>query len=356
MKSLNIIIIIFAILLIVIIFYNYYNKSFINKIINNSQSFPTFYDIGLNKKFEFINNNSNQAFFIQGGIKYSGRYPDIIITKYDVVRALKNIKKLLQNTKNNTENCLNILKLYTRQLLKTDEQVQFDIINNIPDMTRYWNETFNEYTICKSEIKKDKQLSLTNIMALPYLSNDCREHAWYLGFLLYVYQQYYCNLYNIDCKNEFRIIYTETYIIYEDTKEIVYDEDHAFVLMINNNNFVYIVDAFYLNNKKINNKIVYDYTIIENIDINKYKTYKINNILKTALNNSNLPIFHGGVYIANNKKLKTINIPKIYNNTNKFIDITLYNLNNDNILIYNDVIKFDGYVENPINFNNRCKL
>ena len=98
MKSLNIIIIIFAILLIVIIFYNYYNKSFINKIINNSQSFPTLYEIGLNKEFKFTNNNLNNAFFIQGGIKYGGRYPDIIITKYDIVRALEVIKKILQDS------------------------------------------------------------------------------------------------------------------------------------------------------------------------------------------------------------------------------------------------------------------
>jgi len=211
--------------------------------------------------------------FIQGGTKFGSRYPDIIINKYDVIRALNIIRNEFSEDDNTlmlkTPTYLNKIVFLIRKILHTDESIVFDLVNGLPDPTRWWNHRYNNLTLCEAEIDKNPN-SLTNIIGLQYLSNDCREHGWLTGFLSYVLQLYCCQKYNKDCKNEIRILYTSSYIVYEDKREIVYDEDHVFAILIDKNKKIFIVDAFYPNIKHSKNRVVFNKNEVTEIDKSLY--------------------------------------------------------------------------------------
>jgi len=133
--------IIIILFLIIIFLYNkYYNISFYSLIINNSHSFPNLLDIGLDDQFNFISHNKNKALFIQGGTKFGSRYPDIIINKYDVIRALNIIRNEFSEDDNTlmlkTPTYLNKIVFLIRKILHTDESIVFDLVNGLPDPTR----------------------------------------------------------------------------------------------------------------------------------------------------------------------------------------------------------------------------
>ena len=355
---------IFIVIVIIILFLIIYclkrKTSYYSLIINNSQAFPKLSDLGLDSNFNFISVNKNKTMFIEGGKKFNSRYPDIVINKYDFIRALDLLNNEIEEYNNNepiydTSAYLNKIIILVRKLFNTDKSIIFKNIDGFPDASESWNNTYNNLTICVAEMNNNITFSLTNIMALPYLSNDCREHAFLTGFLSYVFQQYCCKKFNKDCENEIRIMYTSSYIIYEHTKVIEFDEDHVFVLLINKHKEIFVVDAFYTDNNQ-KHKVIFDKRKIVEIDKQTYMNYKYDDDFKGSLDNPNIPFLCcGKMYVDNKEKYKIITIPKIYNNTLKFIDTTKYKLNKNNILIYDDIIKFDGYYNKPIFFNKWCK-
>jgi len=296
--------------------------------------------------------------FIQGGTKFGGRYPDIIINKYDVIRALNIIHNEILLYEDpillETPMYLNKIVFLVRKILNTDKSMIFEMVNGLPDPTRSLNHRYNSLNLCESEINKNS-IPLTNIMGLQFLSNDCREHGWLTGFVSYVFQLYCCKKYNKDCKNEIRILYTSSYVVYDDTKEIIYDQDHVFAILINKNNQIFVVDAFYINNKDTKNMVVFNKNEITEINKKLYKNYKYDNNFLNKINDSSIPFLScGEIYIENKKKYKIITIPKIYNNTNTYFDTSKYNLNENNILIYNDVLEFDEDNNKPKFFDEWC--
>src|SRR3982750_4802458 len=66
--------------------YDAKNDIKINVIFSHSHPFPELKDIGLKDNFD-PDSSVNRAMIVLGGIRFGGRYPDIIIDKYDFIRA-----------------------------------------------------------------------------------------------------------------------------------------------------------------------------------------------------------------------------------------------------------------------------
>ena len=123
---------IFIVIVIIILFLIIYclkrKTSYYSLIINNSQAFPKLSDLGLDSNFNFISVNKNKTMFIEGGKKFNSRYPDIVINKYDFIRALDLLNNEIEEYNNNepiydTSAYLNKIIILVRKLFNTDKSI-----------------------------------------------------------------------------------------------------------------------------------------------------------------------------------------------------------------------------------------
>ena len=327
----------------------------IKLLINNSKPVPKEIEIG------------NRICIIKGGIRFGGRYPDIIIDRYDFIRGLRFLlSKNIVTTK--TSDYLKIIVNIVRELLHTEQAVKYNVSAdghiNIDDS---WISTIDSSTICINKNKyndnSEKQKypnSLTNVTAIPYIIGDCREHAILATFLCSVYKEHICETQQKDCTNDFRLFYTTSYKVDDSNQIITLMEDHVFCLMISKST-IWVIDPLYSDDTS-ENYIIFNNIEAKNINKNEYINYKIENDIDNnfvnALNDDNKPILHcGNIYMNRSLKYKIINVPKIFTNSLDYIkNINELQINNyiDNVLIYNRHIKYDNYNNNWKTFDEWC--
>lgn len=189
-----------------------------------------------------------KTMWVRGGMNFGGRYPDIIIDESDFLRA----HALLEQFDDEKCEPSDIVSM-VRTTFKTNQIVRFENVNGYPIVkddewkkgvdipsTCFTQRVFEcDQTENCSRSKRDFPNTMTNVTALPLLLADCREHAWFGAFLLSV--RY------LRCNTEMTVsvIYTRSYTVNEESKTIVFLEDHVFILTTDPNGNVQIVDPLY---------------------------------------------------------------------------------------------------------------
>lgn len=307
--------------------------------------------------FPALDELSTKTFFIQGGMRFGGRVPDIIVDKYDFERATNYLIKNLKLTTINTEEYLTSITAFVRDVFLTSDAVKFVVKNNHPNIDESWTNTIDKSTNCIKS--KFRRVSLTNITALPYSFGDCREHALLATFLCNIYKTHICTKYGEDCNNFFRSFYTTSFKVDDVNKTIERIEDHVFCVLFNLiKQKIWIVDPLYsddttptrmtLNN---NEAFFVNKKEIEGYDIQDEQ-------FKLAMKLDEVPILWcGNIFINNVKTFRVVNIPKIWNNKMSFIENTDSLVNKcsyDDLLIFNRLIKYDEYNPKWRSFDEWC--
>jgi hypothetical protein len=323
------------------------NSTVDGKTLNNN--YMTQLQILMEKCLEYPNNDflEDKTLFIKGG----GRVPDIIVNKYDVERAENYLTMHLNLKTTETKEYLSEIISFVRRMLNTEHAVIFEMKNNLPSLMSSWTETIDKATAC---VKKDREniktsSTLSNVTALPYMFGDCREHGILISFFCNVYKNYICKKYNKDCNNQFRAIYSMSYMIDDEASTITPLLAHVFCLMISKGK-IWVVDALLSDDNSPNRK-QYNTLEAQFIDKNSIANYNImtgDNDLMSKTFKNNIPILHCGYYYIDNKpKFRVVNIPKNWTNKIEYIDninVLLNDTNNfNNLLLYNRIINYDNY-------------
>jgi hypothetical protein len=214
-------------------------------------------DIIEENSLSLFNLPRDKNIFIQGGIKYLYKWTDILIQPSDYER----VNKLLPKLKNiilfvrkafNTDIFLKILK----KELDTDKKLWWKTVakNSWFFLNRIFGCTDNKNKNCIYNKFKEYPNSITSVTALPFFIGDCREHAFFLGFLL---ANYFMNNKKLGIQ-DVRIIYTRSYKVMDN--KVDYLEDHVFPIIKKNNSWI-VADSFYC--KKTPDIIYYQDTIIK---------------------------------------------------------------------------------------------
>ena len=346
--------------------YDVKNDNLINLILKNSHPFPELKDVGLLDDFT-IDPNVNRAMIVLGGIRFGGRYPDIIIDKYDFLRASEILGKLPSDC--TTGSYLMMIVNKVREFFHTGHAVKFNIVKNMPNVDEAWKNTIDAATTCINEkvfncaptdswdqcaAKKSQSNTFTNIMALPYIVGDCREHAWLSGFLAHVFTKMCCRTKVEKCNKIYRVFYTVSYMMDSNKKEMKRIEDHVFILLLTKNK-IYVIDPLYSGVKR--DAIVYNNGEAINMEKKQFDGYTCDQDFENALS-QNAPILHcGNMYIGKVSMHKIVNIPKIYDGTIKYLtDSNTYYQDNkfEYITLYNRKIKYDHHEDNWDSFNKWC--
>lgn len=306
----------------------------------------------------------DKRMYVMGGIRFGGRYPDIIIDKHDFPRA----KQILETSvfgRNMSQSCGNFVKdilsivKYVRKSFHTDNAVKFEIGDDgIPKVDTAWTETIDKATACFLEeiyqckgwndCKRSKTSlpnSFTNITALPYFVGDCREHAWLSGFLAHAYIQYCCD--RDSCVyGDVRILYTKAYLIDDSKKFIRFLEDHVFVIYRDKEGRVFIIDPLYAEDiDPEGNYIKYNSNVANPIrlcDVSQYEGFS-SLLQATCLypnRGSSSPALHcGNVFVDNKPRARIANVPIHYDGTSKYLENDTRLQSIDDVLALNKVLK-----------------
>lgn len=322
----------------------------------------------------------NGTMITLGGLRFGGRYPDIIIDDSDYSRAKKILEYKFPKIEKGKSCPISLYGIkeivsFVRRIFKTDLAVKFQDEGEYVGVSNSWNSTIDKSTDCfvkktyecndLSECKKNKQKyknTMTNITLLQYLIGDCREHAWLSGYLSTVFHTLCCHDIN-NCKRRTRIFYTKVYAINDLTKHIKYIEDHVFVLYYNGENIT-IIDPLYVNNKSIP-RIEYNNMIGKNVNISSYYNYEgIENIVKDLCfyqnDNSNsgnkyqpsIVMECGRMIRSDGTEFKLINIPILYNGEMKVFHNKIIT-NNEEGLLMNRLVKIKN-LKRWENFDDWC--
>jgi len=286
--------------------------------------------------------------WVQGGTRYGGRYPDIIIDRGDFTRA-----EAILGKKNIGNQPVDIVKI-VRDIFETTKLLQFEIVDGYPaPIDSRWKKGVDEPSNCFAqrifECKDDDDCArkkkfwpntMTNITALPLLAlADCREHAWLAAFLLSVgYARYGSNM-------EVSVVYTKSFTVNDTKKTITYLEDHVFVLTIDEQGKVTIVDPLYAENiGKCDACINFNNTNPTLVGLNKLATHtgfdSLCKELDTYPSGSTAPIFRSG-QLSIDKSLSStayiVSVPFIYDGSTRFIE----NISDDRskFVVYNRLIE-----------------
>ena len=324
--------------------------------------------VSYDKNIEFLLENSlpipsyeslnNKTVFIKGNIREGGRYPDIIIDKFDYERALNFLTNKLNLTENTSDYISKIVshvkKIFNTKDISENYKVESNIIDSLIFSVKDNFKIFTKSENCLKYLKPSYN-SLTNITALPYFIGDCREHGILVTFLCNVYKTKICKT-GIDCNNNFRVIYTKLYYIDDIKKKIIYIQDHVFCIMIKNNK-IWVIDPLY-SSDTLSSYIKCNKNSIIFINHDQYQNYiKEDDFISNVFKNK-IPIINCGyIYINNISVSKVIGIPIIWSNKLEFIDNNniLINKNSyDNLLLYNKLIHYDEYNTKWNSFNEWC--
>ena len=310
------------------------------------------------------NEIKDKRMYVVGGIRFGGRYPDIIIDSNDFKRA----QEIFQTTifpeglddacSHFVKSILKIVK-YVRTAFHTDNAVKFEIGDDgIPKVDTAWTQTIDKGTSCfLEEIYKCKGWngckiekvklpnSLTNITALPYFIGDCREHAWLSGFLSHVFIQNCCDQYRC-YQGDIRIFYTKAFLIDDTKKFIRFLEDHVFVIFRDKDGKITIIDPLYAEEADAEgNYIKYNSNVSAPIRLCDLSTYTGFQDLLAATclykdRGSSSPVLHCGNVFLNNKAYARIgNVPIIYDGTTKYIPNDSRIQSTEDILALNKLFK-----------------
>ena len=321
---------------------------------NKDKTYPKIKEYKL-KSNDVIEENSLSMFnlprdkniFIQGGIKYMMKYPDILIQPSDYER----INKLLPKLKNiilfvrkafNTDIFLKILK----KDLDTDKKLWYKTVakNSWCFLMRIFGCTDNKNQNCIYDKFKEYPYSITSITALPFFIGDCREHGFFLGFLI---ANYYMNNKKFGVQ-DVRVIYTHSYKVIDN--KVVYFEDHVFPIIKKNNNW-FAVDSFY--NKKTSDSIYY-----QNVQIKVIKKDELPANIPQEIKDAKVLLRCGKIYRNNKIAGEIYNIPRYFTNNYNVIEEDLKS-NQKLFYMFNRPVLVKDYYQDlkfPLwNFNSWCK-
>jgi hypothetical protein len=279
-----------------------------------------------------------QTMFELGGLRYGGRYPDIIIDKNDVTRSSEMLQKIDIDTtcKTVSEGLFKIVD-YVRSRFHTDKAVKFFVnpATGLPDVSKSWESTIDLATSCFVEStydchnsnscyakKKIYTNTTTNITGLPYLIGDCREHAWLSGFLTQMYFLQFCP----SEKREVFIFYTKSYVVDDVAKTVQFLEDHVFTLFISpNTKKIFVVDPLYAAKPESGTYLLFNSEQVTPVKISELADYSgIGDLLKSLCNYnrpSPSPLFEcGKVFVDHKQTSRIVNVPIFYDGSLKFID------------------------------------
>ena len=292
----------------------------------------------------------NKDFFIIGGIRFGGRYPDITISSKDYEYGRYYLYEYLKIKINEITdekilfNNIEMIIKFVRSQFKTDTILEFEektlTIDNEPFTFAFlsrkkWKLLDTTTTCVKNKLfectnnvcsinEKDYQVTTTNVSLLPALLGDCREHAWLLGFLVKILLEDYKKDYKIG------IFYGKCYICPTKKKTIHFLEEHVFCVLSDPKNNLTILDALYFDkskncfeNKRIRNCFIFNNRPLKKT-CNELGSYNNYDLIKGQ--NS---YYSGASYLNGEKICDIISVPIIYNNIYSYTD------KKNNMLIYN---------------------
>lgn len=321
---------------------------------NKNKNYPKMKEHKL-KSSDVIEENSltlynlprNKNIFIQGGIKYESKWPDILIQPSDYER----VNKLLPKLKNinlfvrkafNTDKFLKILK----KELDTDKKLWWKTIakNSWCFLMRIFGCTDKKNKNCIYDKFKEYPYSITSITALPFFIGDCRENGFFLGFLL---ANYFMNNKKLRIQ-DVRVIYTKSYKIIDN--KVIYFEDHVFPIVKKNNSW-FAADSFYY--KKSPYSIYYQDVRIKVI---KKEELPVNAPLE--MKEAKVVLRCGKIYRDNKVAGEIYNIPKYFTNNYNVIEADM-KINQKLFYMYNRPIIIKDYYQDlkfPLwDFHHWCK-
>ena len=298
-----------------------------SKLLRHTHPFPTPSDLG------------DRTVYIPGGIRVGARYPDIIINKQDVERA-----KLFM-AHYDVHSIDDICHLVDK-IFKTKNVVHIEkVLESFPpwgESTRYNISPFykaekcfdrkvfqcSKRGVCTTR-RRNEPNTLTNIMALPYMFGDCREIAWFTGFL--------CHIANVNISTSYRICYSTLYTILADKKKIHKLFDHVFVLAINGD-IMTVVDPS--NMRRAPNIILLHGTVVKHVKRSELRDYKSESDVHERIKRA--PIFECGKIFVNGKQQdRLIAVPKIYHGGMRWINTSsLLQTPEEDVLLWNSPIPY----------------
>ena len=293
-----------------------------------------------------------KTYYINGGIKYGGRHPDIIINAVDEEIGIKYLKSIGVYEGDilkmyTMKDIINKIIMFIRENFLSDRLLHFDDKTGSVDAAR-WYATVDSTTNCfiKKVFKcgdaecqqlKMGQFTLTNISALPYFIGDCREHAFLAAFLLGLF------LIKHKKSNTAGILYTSAYIYNQEDNTVTYMEDHVFcIYATNENSEIHIIDPLYSKFNKYEKKILYDEhqptiflnDVFENCTFLSLDKNISNARVETDIKSAKI-IIHCGNMIGDGTVRKIINIPKFYDGNNMIVNN--FTFDKDKVYFYNKI-------------------
>lgn len=220
---------------------------------------------------------------------------------------------------------------WVQKVLHTKDFVKYTIVDGTPVPARQWAETFDTAISCISKIIP-RPNSFTNITGIPYMFGDCREHGILTSFLCKVYSEL------IGDTREFRVLYTKSFIIFEEERRIKQLGEHVFVIFKDRGK-LYIIDSLFESEDRqlSRNQNLHE---VDFIDKDDYSTFN----MPDDFRDTNKPIIHSGNFYINGTKHKLFSIPMIWENEIEIIDNSFFpKLSYEDILLYNRLFKFDEY-------------
>ena len=322
---------------------------------NKNKTYPTIKEYKLISK-DIIEENSLSLFnlprdkniFIQGGIKYKSKWPDILIQPSDYERVNKLLPKL------------NNIVLFVRKAFNTDKFLKFKKNFYVNKDKKLWWKTITDNSWCflnsifdctnnknKNCIFNNFQKypnSITSVTALPFIVGDCREHSFFLGFLM---ANYFMNNKKLGVK-DVRVIYTKSYKVIDN--KVIFYEDHVFPIFKKDNNW-FVVDSFYYKKEPFS---IYNKNVI--IKVIKKEELPVNAPLEMK---EAKVILRTGIIYKNNKIAGEIyNIPIYFTNNYNVIEGNIKS-NQKLLYMFNRPLLIKDYYEDlkfPLwNFNSWCK-
>ena len=266
---------------------------------------------------------SEKIYYIGGGIKFGGRYPDIIINKNDIEFGNKYITEASLSPCNSMNQNITKIINYIHKLYFTDQILKYKSDGTVD--SDLWKTNIDDTTLCfmknildcvdaeSCNKKKLRKLTYTNISMLPYFIGDCREHAFITAFILNSFIQQYKKY------NKVGILYTKAYSIDETTNMISYLEDHVFCIYCTNEmSEIYIIDPLYSKKQCVEQltQILYDHvkpSFIDPYSIKKFKFIDTDIDRIKDFINAKMYLHCGNIYVNNSIVKKIYNIPLYYN-------------------------------------------
>jgi hypothetical protein len=275
-------------------------------VLQNSHPFPTIREV------------ESHALYIPGGIRVGARYPDIIITKDDFDRAHRFLDSFsLATTEDISHKVYDLFKIkdIVYRNINLPQILPWGLSNKFTPTPFYKAEQcfnkkiFNcdEAETCAAS-RKIKPESLTSIMALPYIFGDCREIAWFTGFL--------CHVLNQDKNVSYRICYSTLYSS-KNGGEKSRIMDHVFVVECKHGK----------------------YKVIDPFTMKYFPNSFIMHTMELKIRDSDTPVFTCGKIFVNSAETgQLIVIPKIYDGSMHWTHLD--RCTKDSVLLWNNPVPY----------------